>query len=145
MHFSPTSSLPHPEHKGIPQQCRQLLQLAAVQEAQQPLAMYSSGKIPVASVFSWGCKSSIAPCNDNTSDECWQQGEQVMWNSNHECSYRHLISNLFFVLPPAAGMWLDVLLHTHTQLLLLHRWADIFQFAPPCDTLQLLALWDQNN
>lgn len=56
-----------------------------------------------------------------------------------------LFADLFFWLPPAADRWPGVLPRIHKPLLLLRRWAGTCRSETPCDTPQLLVLWDQNN
>lgn len=69
----------------------------------------------------------------------------TLWMSDAKREQLWVFSNLFFLPPPAADRWLDVLPRIHRLLLLLHRWAGTSQSVTPCDTLRLLVLWDQSN
>lgn len=65
--------------------------------------------------------------------------------SNVKSKRLGFVSDLFFLLPPAADTWPDVLLRTRRQLLLLHRWAGTCPSVTPGGTLQLLVLGTKNS
>ena len=69
----------------------------------------------------------------------------VLRTSDVKSKQPQYFPNLFFLPPPAADTWPGVLPRIHRLLSLLHRWAGTSQSVTPCDTLQLLVLWDQSN